>query len=476
VDAPGWLAPLARALDARLVETHISWVLLAPAVALKLKKPVRLPFVDYGTLEARRRFCEEEVRLNARLAPSLYLGVSRITRTARGVAVDGEGEVLEYAVRMRRFPDGALFSERAAAGLLGDGEIDALAQLLAGFHASTPAAPRDSGFGAPARRRDAALAVLEGAVAALGPGPAARLAKWLEGEAARLAPLWRCRAEAGRVRECHGDLHLANIVRLDGRVCAFDAIEFDPALRWIDVLDDVAFAVMDLAACGHRALAFRLLNGWLDATGEHEAVPGLRFSLVYRALVRAQVHTLQSGPSGARAQCYARSALEWSSPGPRQLTVMYGLPGSGKTFASQRLLQEQGAIRARSDVERKRLFGLGMLADTRAAGVQAYTGDVSRRTYDRLFDIAGEALAAGFPVILDAAFLQRAQRLRARQLAVRAGASFRIAVCDAPPEVLRQRLRERHGDASEADVAVLETLRAAAEPPGADELACGAAM
>lgn len=467
------ITALAASLGAELIETNISWVLLAGETAYKIKKPVRLPFVDYAALQARRHFCEEELRLNRRLAPSLYLGVTRITGTPQAPALEAGGPVLEYAVKMRRFPTGALFGEQLEAGTLASRDVDRLAVLLADFHAAQPSADPAQGFASAERRQFAALAALKGALPVASPAEQAQLQAWLETGAARLAPLWTLRLKEGRVRECHGDLHLDNVVSLEGGVAAFDGIEFDPALRWIDVLDDIAFAVMDFAARGRRDFAFRLLNQWLDRTGDHAALPALRFSVVYRALVRAQVAHLRGPAHAAVARRYLETALSWTRPGqPPQLKlhITHGLPGSGKTFESQRLLEHEGAIRLRSDVERKRLFGLEMLDDSRARGLDLYQPDATARTYAHLFSLARLALQAGYPVILDAAFLHRPERAQALALAGEMGVPFSIIDCKAPPQVLRERLQARRGDASEANVDVLDQLSLSAEPLTSEEL------
>lgn len=451
---------LALALDARVVETHISWVLLADGLAYKMKKPVRLPFLDYATPERRRHFCEEEVRLNRRLAPSLYLGVSRVTGSAQAPTLDAEGPALDYAVRMRRFPDGALFSERADAGTLVAGDVDRLARRLADFHLAAAPVTGERAGPLVAQRAEAALAGCAGLFSA---DDRNALAGWLAAEARTVAPLWQARRRAGHARECHGDLHLANLLEVDGEVAAFDCIEFDAGLRCIDVVEDAAFTHMDLAAHGLPALGWRFLNGWLERTGEYGGVPGLRLCLAYRALVRAMVEHLRSR-GGATALRYADHALAWSRCAVPRLVITHGLPGSGKTFESQRLLERIGAVRIRSDVERKRMHGLDMLAASREHGVEIYTGDATRRTYARLLDLAGTALRAGWPVVLDAAFLKREERRAAHALAQELGVPFSILDCQAPPEVLQVRLRARRSDASEADVEVLEKLRGAAEP------------
>ena len=461
---------LARTLHAQLIETHISWVLLAADTAWKIKKPVRLPFVDYSTLELRRHFCEEELRLNRRLAPSLYLGVTRITGTPSAPSIDGPGEAQEFAVRMKRFPDGALFSERLAAGTLRDQDLDRLAWLVAGFQESAPAADAAAGFALPEHRLRVALAALAG-TGAIATGPEQSLLRqWLETSAATLAPLWTARREGGAVREGHGDLHLDNLVSLDGGVEAFDCIEFDPALRWIDVLDEIAFAVMDLSAQGRNDLAFRLLNLWLDISGDHGALPGLRFAVVYRALVRAHVELLRRPGASGFARRYLDTALAWTQAARPLLFITHGLPGSGKTFAAQALLEREGAIRLRSDVERKRLFGLRMLESSSDRGLDLYGAGATDRTYEQLFAVARGALNAGYPVVVDAAFLRRDERKRALMLAHELAVPFAILHCEVPPAVLQERLLARRADASEADVAVLEGLQKGAEPLTAEEL------
>ncbi|MGV3569360.1 MAG: AAA family ATPase [Ramlibacter sp.] len=459
---------LAARLGAELVETHISWVLLADAAAYKLKKPVRLPFVDYSTPERRQQFCEEEVRLNRRLAPSLYLGVVRVTGPASGPEIDGPGPTLDHAVRMRRFPAGALFSEQLAGGTLTGDSVDRFAAMLADFHAQAPPAP-PAPERLPAARLRLHLAALDGARGALGPDDQYFLGGWIRSRCDALAPLWERRAAQGWVRDGHGDLHLANVVSLGEEVAAFDCIEFDAALRRIDVIEDAAFALMDFCARGRPDLGWRFFSAWLEQAGAHDALPALALSVVQRALVRAQAELLRSPGGGALP--YARTALAWARRPRAGLTITHGLPGSDKSFEAQRLLQRQGAIRLRSDVERKRLYGLGALDDSAARGLDLYTPEATRRTYERLFTLARTALQGGIPVILDAAFLRRAERQQALALAREMDAPFAILACEAPEAVLRQRLLARRGDASEAGLAVLEALRRTAEPLHPDEQA-----
>ena len=469
----------------RLIETHISWVLLAGHSAYKLKKPVRLPFLDFTTLAARRHGCEEELRLNRRLAPGLYLEVVELRDGPSGPGFGGRGALLDVAVHMRRFPDGALWSERLAAATLTAAHIDAFADRLSAFHRGAAIAPADGVFGSAAvheRVTGGLVAGIDARQANLSnPDPGwPGLRAWLRAELGRLAPFWPARLRAGRVRECHGDLHLANVVQIGDEPTAFDGIEFDPELRWIDVLDDLAFLVMDLLAHGRRDFAFRMLDAYLQADGDYDGLPALRFFLVSRALVRSQVAAFverQGGTvaAGCGADAYLRLACLLSRDGDARLVITHGLPGSGKTFVSQRLLESVGAIRVRSDVERKRRFGLDRLQSSsgRVAG-GIYLEAATEATYARLLAVAQTALRAEWPTIVDAAFLRRGERAAFATLAGAVAAPFSIVDCRAPMALLRRRVAQRRAradDASEADVDVLERLAASAEPLDEDERA-----
>ena len=444
-----------------LIETHISWVLLAGDTAWKIKKPVSLGFLDFSTLEKRRHFCDEELRLNRRYASALYLGVVPITGTPQAPRLGGTGPAIEYALQMRRFAPRALLSEQLADGTLRPAHLDGLALHIAELHAGAAVAPADSPWGRPEEvtkeARDVLRRLREHGV------DVADLQRWLDEQLPRLVPLWQQRRDSGRVRECHGDLHLRNAVVLAAGVSAFDGIEFDPALRWIDVCSDMAFMAMDLLAHGQPALAWRFVNAWLDASGDHASVPVLQFYLVYRALVRALVGRLGAPapppePSADEYLALARR-LAFTPPQPR-LLVTHGLSGSGKTHLTQGLLEHAGALRLRSDVERKRLFGLTALqaSASRVTG-GIYGAQANERTYARLAELARDALRAGWPVIVDAACLRQRERAQMQALAASLGVPFTLLDCQAPPDTLRQRVRarqQRGGDASEADESVLE--------------------
>jgi aminoglycoside phosphotransferase family enzyme/predicted kinase len=465
----------------QLVETHISWVLLADALAYKVKKPVHLAFADFSTLARRKHFCEEELRLNRRLAPSLYLRVVPICGSAQAPRFDGTGDPIDYAVCMRRFAPDALLSERLAAGSLRAEHLESFARRLAEFHQEAPIVPivpivpgRDD-IG---RVTGPVFDVLRQLRLHVDAACIRALESWIGAQAEALRDVWPARQRTGRVRECHGDLHLANVVQIDGEVTAFDCVEFAPTLRQIDVMSDVAFLTMDLKANGRSDLAFRFLDAYLQCSGDHAGVPVLRFYEVYRALVRALVGCLRAAnddtrsPSGSDYMACAENLMQNTGQAAR-LLITHGVSGSGKSRLAQELLAMAGAIRLRSDVERKRLFGLSALErSTERANI--YTPEATRRTFDRLAQCARTALRSGYPVIIDAAFLRRDERDAFRALSADLQLPFTILHCRAHEERLRERVAMRTAsgtDPSEADVAVLEHQLEHCEPLADDERA-----
>ena len=472
-----------------LIETHISWVFLAGDYAYKIKKPVSLGFLDFSTLEKRRFYCEEELRLNRRTAPGLYLDIVPIADGRDGPRLGGTGTAIEYALRMRRFPQEALADSLARRGELRPAQVDAMAAAVAAFHAAIPAAAQDSDYGSPERVAAPALANFEqlgGLVS--DPAERARLAElraWTVSEAARLRDAFAARKSGGFVRECHGDLHLGNIAFLDGRPVPFDCIEFSPELRWIDVMNEVAFLLMDLLEHRLDAAGWRFLNAYLQASGDYAGVRVLRYYLVYRAMVRAKIACIRFHQPGAGEAAQGRAHREYgeylslagslaATAGPA-LVLMHGLSGSGKTTFAQKMLEALGAVRVRSDVERKRLHGLAAGARTHAQPYRGiYAPESTRLTYDRLKQAARDVVESGYCVIVDAAFLWRAERNEFRALARELGARFLIASCRASEAALRSRVALREAaksDASEAGVAVLENQLATQQVLGADELA-----
>lgn len=471
------------------IETHISTLLLAGDFVYKLKKPLKFGFLDFTDPATRTACCHEEIRLNGRFAPDLYLGVSTITGKPDLPVMDGSGTALEHAVRMRRFPqDRRLDHVMEKCGLHG-GQVDALADTIAAFHQSPvsggmPPSPQDTAQGQlqPVLENIAELEDL------LRDDPAgaelADIAQWTRDHADALTPRIDERIRNGFIRECHGDLHLANIVLLDDRPVPFDGIEFSAALRWIDVMNELAFLTMDFIQRGRSDFASRLLSRYLDTTGDHAGVHLLRFHQVYRSLVRAKINALRLNGGGLdpgertetqkTRDTYLGLARALTRPAPATLTITCGLAGSGKSTAALKVVERHGAIRLRSDVERKRLQGLPALAKTASGvGTGLYGESGSRATYDRLEALADTLLGAGWSVIVDAACLRRAERDRFRKLAHRRGLAFHLVFCDAPPEVLRERIHARAahgGDPSEADTSVLAYQLARFQPPDREEL------
>lgn len=464
-----------------LRETHISCVLLAGQTAFKFKKPVDLGFLDFSTLEARRRCCEEELRLNRRTAPDLYLDVISITGSSAEPVLGGDGTPIEYAVRMRRFPEDALLDVMAREGRLSTDCIDTLAERLAAFHRRLEPAAADASYSSPAQVLAAALQnfaqIRETAGADAPDALLQALQRWTLEEHAALAQQFEARRREGFVRECHGDLHLGNIVMQGGIPTPFDGIEFNPALRWIDVMSEIAFLVMDLEEHGLAPLAFRFLNSYLEAGGDYAGLAVLRYYLVYRALVRAKVACIRAhqGAGAKVGQGIGREVLHYLAyargvAGDRRgaLILMHGLSGSGKTTIARRLCESLRAVHLRSDIERKRLHGLAPQARTAgefATGI--YSAGDTERTYARLAALARHAIAAGYPVIIDATFLAARHRAQFRVLARETGVPFAIMACEAPDAALRERVRNRAAgdmDASDAGPAVLEGQIAARDP------------
>lgn len=466
----------------RLITTHISWVLVAPPWAWKIKRPVVFDFLDFRALADRRRFCEDELRLNRRFAPALYHDVVPVVRTAAGLRFGGEGEVVDYAVCMAAFEPDEELKVLVESGRVEAGELAVLAADLAAFQAQAEVCASGT-FGDPAVLERAAAATF--AVLSRSPAvPAAMLAAledWSRANAAALGGLRAERRRAGRVRDGHGDLHAGNVVRWGGRLVPFDCLEFDAGLRGLDVIADVAFLFMDLASRGRRDLAQAFLDAWLEATGDYAALRLLPWHVVYYSLVRAKVDALQLREAAGERAAALRTRLAqhlalaqtWTAPASRRLVLMHGVSGSGKSWLAARLVPLLPAVRVRADVERKRLAGLGFADRSGSAlGAGLYTADSTARTYEHLAGCAEAALAAG-DVIVDATFLDSTRRAPFLALARRNGAAFVIVDCAPDAAVCRARVAKREstgGDPSEAGLAVLADQLARQEPLAPEEL------
>lgn len=470
------------------LETHISHVFFAGPFVYKIKKAVNLGFLDFRTLDARRFYCQEELRLNRRLAPALYLDVIAITGSPEHPVLGGDGPAIEYAVKMRRFSQDDLLSRVLARNGLTPQRLDRLAEQVADFHAAINAATASDAFGTPEAIQRPALENFSQIRAASSNASKLTtlesLEQWTAQQCEALRVVFDDRKRTGFVRECHGDLHLGNIALFKDKIAIFDCLEFSENLRWIDVINEVAFLVMDLHDRKRPDLAWRFLNRYLEITGDYDGLRVLRFYIVYRAMVRAKVHWLRAQQPNVSAEDktrllaqydgYVALARDQTGNAKGALFITHGLSGSGKTTHTQSLLETLGAVRIRSDIERKRLRGLPALAHTDSdVGEGLYAADSTALTYQRLYALTRDIIAAGYPVIVDATFLKRAQRDAFRQLAESSGTPFGILDFVADDTTLRERILERQHrqhDASEANIAVLEHQLITQEPLHVDEL------
>jgi len=463
--------------DLQLLETHLSWVILTGPYAYKIKKPVAFGFVDFSTEALRSQACREELRLNRRLSPQRYLDLV-------AVVGPGDGPGLTQAVRMVQFDQSQLLPAVLERGELSEPLIAAFAEHLARFHRDAAQAPLDSPWGLPAaviqpvQDNLTALASCTGEGARLG-----RLGHWVEEQGQRLTPWFGQRRQGGHIRECHGDLHLGNMLLGADGIEVFDALEFSPTLRWIDPISELAFLGMDLAVHGQLELGSQLLNHWIEASGDGEGLRGWAWYSVYRALVRAKVTWLRLGQGGLSPEAseqghrdlqhYLDLAESWCQSRPKGLVLMHGLSGSGKSTMAARLSAATGAMVFRSDVERKRLFGLWGTQQTRRLEGELYGPEASAYLYETaLPQLVEPALAAGLPVVLDACFLRHRERKQMARLAEKLGVPMQIVACAAPEPVLRQRLLARTAagiDPSDATVEVMEHQRTWIEPLNKDE-------
>lgn len=483
--------------EVELVTTHISWVLLAGDYAYKIKRPVRYPFIDLSSLERRRFLCEEELRLNRRFAPEFYLGVCGVVAADGAVRMEvsdaqsakssgsNSGVILDYAVRMRRFSRADELDRLLDGHRVEPQELDTFGHSLAQMHARLPAAPAASSWGRPEEVRAQLLRNLlecADAAAALGSsGDILALRSPLQARLAASESWMAARRSSGRIRECHGDLHSRNIVRARGRLVAFDCLEYEPAWRWIDTADEIAFLMSDLKARGRPLHAHAFRGGYLAESGDYHACRVLALYEAHRALVRAKVAALSAADADADVkEAFCREHLRLVStaadalvPKMPRLLLMSGVSGSGKTWLARQLAERLSAVHIRSDLERKRRAGLRELASSHSRlGEDLYSAEASAILYEDLARAAADVLTGGIQTIVDATFLKRAQRARFAELAADHGVPIHLILCEAPESVLRARITERNRvrrDSSEADVDVLAWQSAYIESPTAQE-------
>ncbi len=475
----------------KLIETHISWVFLTGPFAYKVKKPLALEFLDFSTLERRRHFCAEEVRLNSRFAPELYLAAVPITGSPESPHVDGPGEALEWAVKLVQFDEGNRLDALFCAGRLTAADCRRLGESIATVQKRHAVADPTAENGT-VERLEAVFRMNLDEIRRHYPGAGSRadsIEDWLEGGLARDHGAFEQRVATGKIRECHGDLHLANLVLWDGRPVAFDSIEFNPDLRWIDVASDIAFLTMDLESRGRPDLAADVTSAWIEAADDHQAAAVLPWYRVARAVVRAAVAAIRCAQADcsagvadeARTECdrYLDLARRLMSPPPPQMVVICGVSGSGKSTLATAAIGLLGAVCLRSDVERKRLFQMAATDRPRddAQRQALYSAEVTQRVYERLAALAGGLLASGAGVVVDATCTTRRSRALLTAVARTAGVKLVWIEIDIPTAVLLVRVAARQADgrdASDASVDIVRAQTSAREPILAEELAAAA--
>lgn len=457
-----------------LIETHISYVLLTGSFAYKFKKNINLGFLDFSTLEKRKYYLDEEYRLNKRLAPELYLGVISITGSeSNPTLTEKDNSVIEYALKMVQFPVENQLDNLLDKNKILPEHINSLAKKIASFHSSLKPAGMDTDYGNVDQVRYPVMENFDQIKPETGEvelqNMLAHLREWSVAQRDQLDQKFRQRKQQGFIRECHGDMHLSNMVLINHKVIIFDCIEFNETFRWIDVISEMAFALMDLDFRKHHVLANRLINSYLEHTGDFAGLELLNFYRIYRSMVRAKVADIQrkqtQDPSIRKTltqKLYDHISLADNYRQKKQsafLCITHGFSGSGKSMYTEHLVDLTGAIRIRSDVERKRLFNLK--SETRAEDKVRqglYKADVSKNTYDHLAELSQLILSAGYSVIVDATFLDKNKRDQFRKLAVELSIPFHILDFTASVSTLEKRILKRNligKDASDADLAVL---------------------
>ncbi len=449
------------------IDTHISIIFLIGDRAFKMKRSLKFAYLNYATLERRRRFCETELSVNRRTAPELYRRVLAVTREPDGqLRLDGDGTPVEWLLEMKRFAQEMLFDKLASADRLSPTLMTALADQIASFHDSAEIETDKTGSSVIQWVLDGNDQEIEARISSVfDRSRAESLRRRSQNAFRQVSALLDERANAGQLRRCHGDLHLRNICLLDGQPTLFDGIEFNDAITLIDVLYDLAFLLMDLEHRGHRDLANIVFNRYMTMSDQLDGLSAMPLFLSCRAAVRAHTTAAaaaaQTSPAAEQglvdeARAYLDLADEFLVKKPVCLIAIGGLSGTGKSTLARRLAplegQPPGALVLRSDVIRKRLFGI---APEEKLSTEAYTSEQSARVYSRLHQDAIAVLTAGYSVITDAVFAQPAERKAIEDVACAAGVPLFGFWLDAPVEALQERVSSRTGDASDADAAVV---------------------
>jgi len=454
----------------QLIQTHISYVLLTGEYAYKIKKPLNFGFLDYSTLEKRKHFCEEELRLNQRAAAAIYLEVLPITQTVENSVptfhLDGPGEVVEYAVKMRQFPQSTLLTNLYERGELTEELLKELARAIATFHLKTETSDYIREFGRVERVRQAFDENWAQTAQYIG-GPQTQqqfdeTRAYCDRFFATNAALFDERIRQNWIRECHGDLHLRNIAYWQEQFLLFDCIEFNEPFRFVDVMFDIAYIVMDLDARQRPDLRTVFLNEYVEQTGDWDGLRVLPIYVNRQTYVRAKVTSFLLNDPGVpdeekrkahdTAALYYRLAWEYTQPQTGRLMLMSGLSGSGKSTTARAIAQKLGAVYIRSDAVRKHLGGVPL---TERGDDDLYTPEMTQKTYDRLLHLGTTLATEGYTVILDAKYDRQALREKAIAQASAQSIPLTIVHCTAPLEVLGDRLRQRTGDIADATPEIL---------------------
>ena len=458
----------------QLIQTHISYVLLTGDYVYKVKKLVNLDFLDFSTLSARNHFCQEELRLNRLLAPEIYLEVLPITQQGESFILGGEGEPQEYTLKMRQFSQDALLSKMLKQGKLTPELMEQLGRIVAQVHLQAKTNDYIRSFGAIAKIKDAIKQNYQQSQKYIGSLQTQQqyeeTKQFSDNFFSLQEALLNQRQENNWIRECHGDLHLDNICMWHDKIQLFDRIEFNEPFRFVDVMYDVAFLVMDLEAAGQKELANVFLNTYIEQTGDWEGLRILPLYLSRQAYVRAKINSwLWDNPTlteenkrqaATKASNYYHLAWEYTCPQPGKLIMMSGLSGSGKTTVAKQLARSLGAIHIRSDAVRKHLSGTPL---SQSGDPSIYTPAMTQKTYGRLLELGTKLASQGFIVILDAKYDRHSLRSAVITQAQNNQIPIEIVFCTAPETVLRDRILARTGDISDATVDLLESQKKAFE-------------